>query len=183
MKFVILAVPAVFVLSACGGGSTSEYQALVNKAEALAAKLEDISGETLVLPIGTASYDGVGIVAENIEATDADVYIGDVALDVDFDNQQLQGTMGGFYRTQFDSEGNPAGDGIPVDGGFTISSASVATNFDMDVTGALTMDGVNQDLGGTISGVFGGDNAEVLIGGGTVGNVLMDVDMLMIADR
>lgn len=167
MNVVKLAViPAIFALSACGGGSGGVMTANTDFADRgvqAANLLADYGNEPLTqianMPQGTFNYSGVagfsfGNVSNQYIATNAEG-LADVNLQANFTNNTITGSL-----TNFVDYENTRGAG-QVD----LRNGTITGNeFTANATGSVTYLGTPLVAQGTINGGFVGNNADALIG-------------------
>ena len=188
MKYLALAAPAILALAACGansvnfGGADTDFDELVNEAIALTGQVDSLDPtDTLDDFEGTASYNGVAVIADDFFASDEGI-IGDVAMSVNFDTATLSGNVDSFYSTPLDGEvpeDTATGEGVP--GALTLSATALGTAFLMDVDGNITLDGIGQAVSGTLDSGFLGDAGQIIVGAGTLDGSNSDPQMILSA--
>jgi len=153
-KFV--AAAALVGLTACGGGGAgiianpinldnfpnALYGDLDTAADFLNSYKDSANADPNSFPGGTAVYNGVILMAEDLDADPLDMpigvssdgIIGQVQLTVNFaevGGNFISGSATNFYRTGLESGGNPNGSqiGDPVSGSLALSASGLTSNF------------------------------------------------------
>lgn len=178
MKTLILTVPAIAFLAACGGSSAGSAGGGVSNAfntpQGAIDALEDFNnrnGELQPTPVaaiptaGSASYDGVLTVARFVERFPGDPdplvldpLIGELEVDVDFAANTVTGGADNFF--------SPTN---AVEGSLTLSEGEIlrdpaAVLVGAEVSGTLPVRGAQQGVTGGLLGVFTDTNAQSLSG-------------------
>lgn len=190
----ILAVIAIASLSACLNSSTgsekelpatfeelqeSSSDGLLESGEQLAIKyesLEPTSLEQIELQSGSAKYAGVAAFGDNanFDPGNGDIITATSAIELiaDFDGSAITGTMANFYALDDSTDTLTSIDGI-----LEITSGSITGNkFSADMSGNLTVDGVQVAAAGDINGGFFGSSVNAVEGeiNGTLGEGTVD---------
>lgn len=163
---ISVAGAALFALSACGGGGSSDggsgvdlgagdasYSELQDELPRLSSYFASTPTADGNLPTtDTVNYDGIILYGADLSSAGTG-YLGQVDIDVDFTagSRAIDGAASNFYETNLDSSGDPSTSLGAVGGSLTIDGGNFATNsvtFDVDGT----VDG--QTVDGTMNGQF-----------------------------
>lgn len=174
----VVSFAALVGLTACGGGGAGNlanpidlsdfpnatYGEMDTAADFLNGYKNSANADPSSFPGGTVVYNGVILMAEDLDADPLDMpsgvspdgIIGQVQLIADFadvDGDFISGTATNFYRTGLDSGGNPDGNqiGSQLSGSLDLSASGLTGNFfELSATGTVD--------GDTVAGTFD-DNA------------------------
>lgn len=167
MREILLGFFALAILSACGGGSTSNPPPLtgINALRAETSRLATI-GETLdvtpadsVAVTGRAEFQGVLAVGLLPDSYGGIGLGGDMTMGVDFDTGDVTGEVVDFYSR----------DGEALDGALALSNGAAFAFADgvfvgAEVSGDLEIYGEVKDVEGIIAGGVAGDGGEIVAG-------------------
>jgi hypothetical protein len=160
MKYLLI-MPALALLTACGGGGISSNFA--SKGLQAANLIADYGyapyTSTNNMPTGTYNYTGVagfnfGNVTNDYIARNAEA-LGDVSLQANFNSNSISGTM-----TNFVDYNNIRGVGQ-----LDLRNGAISGNaFSANVTGTVTLNGTPLVIQSNLIGGFSGNSADALIG-------------------
>ena len=164
-----LCVPAIALLSACGGGSTSNTPlpsvSGIDAIKAETTRLENMAQTLDVTPAssaalsGRADFEGVLALGIHSEFSHGIGMGGDLTVSIDFETGELSGDANNFFSREGDA----------VEGSLTLSDGQTDEVDDgvlltADLAGSLEVYGVMRSMDGILIGTSAGDNGELIAG-------------------
>lgn len=186
-----LAISAIALLAACGGGSSgaSNFQTLGNQGFALINKHQNANATTVQgMPVGTFNYSGVAAYSTMLSSNadtilDNALAVSSIDLTANFREKKITGQLSNFV----DSENYTASGSIPLSGAITANgfTSSGADGFTAQGSGILVSSFDNSDIftSANISGGFFGSQANVASGLMTASYGGISVRGVFVAER